>query len=63
MDKTTKELVVWVTTMLGHAMLWGSLIIGFLDWSYSMGFFRTSIMGLTLLGASKYLKIEWDLDE
>ena len=63
MYKEAKEITIMWLFVMGHAFLWGSLFIAFMEWTYSMGYFRTSIMGLALLGASKYLKIEWDLDE
>ncbi len=59
MDKETIEIITWVVTMLGYAMLWGSLLIGFLDWTYNIGFFRTTIAGLFLVGAGQYLRIKY----
>ena len=63
MSDDLKEFIILWILGIGHTFLWGSIGIGFLDWSYDMAFFRTSLMGLALIGASKYLKIEWKLND
>ena len=63
MNKEVKQVLTWLILIIGNLMLWGSLLIGFIDWSYSMGFFRVSIAGLILVAIGTYLKSKWNLDK
>lgn len=60
MDETAKEVIIWSARIFGHVYLWGSFLVGFMTWSYDMAFFRTSIMGLVLIGVGNYLSHKWD---
>ncbi len=61
MENEVKAIIIWSLSIFGHIFLWGSLAIGFLDWTYDMGFFRTTIFGLLLVGTSNYLSYKWDI--
>ena len=63
MDEVMKEVVVMSLITIGYIFLWGSIIIGFLDWTYNMGFFRTSIVGLFLIVVSKYFSYRWNISD
>jgi len=63
MNEAMKEVVVMSLITIGHIFLWGSIIIGFLDWTYDMGFFRISIVGLFLIVVSKYFSYRWNVSD
>ncbi len=63
MHKEAKEFTIMWLFVMGNAFLWGSLFIAFMEWTYSMGYFRATVMGLALVGASKYLKMKWEINE
>jgi len=63
MEDEMKLLAVWIISIIGHIFLWGSLAIGFLDWSYDMEFFRTTVFGLILVITSNYLSHKWDIED
>ena len=56
MSNDLKEFMILWILGIGHTFLWGSIGIGFLDWSYDMAFFRTSIMGLVLIAVGHYMQ-------
>ena len=63
MNETARDIIIVILTVFGYVFLWGSLIIGFMDWTYDMASFRTSIMGLILIATKHYLKMKWGMDE
>ncbi len=56
MSNDLKEFMILWILGIGHVFLWGSIGIGFLDWSYDMAFFRTSIIGLVLIAVGHYMQ-------
>ncbi len=63
MDEAEKQIVSMGLLTVGNFILWSSLFIGFIEWSYSMGFFRVSIAGLIMIAIGTYLRFRWNLDE
>jgi len=61
MGKEGKIILSMFLFIIGSFMLWGSLFIGFIDWTYSMGFFRVSIAGLVMIIIATYLRFKWNL--
>jgi len=56
MDKETKDFILLAMTIFGNMLLWGTMVLSFLVWSFGMDDFRMMIVGIILMASADYMK-------